>query len=37
MNDVAAQCHSVTSTYALHSLNALNFINWKRKFKENIN
>ena len=26
----------VTSTFARHSLNARNFINWERNFKENI-
>ena len=26
----------MTSTYACHSLNVRNIINWKRNFKENI-
>ena len=36
MNDVAAQCHPMMSTYARHSLNAQNIINRKHSFKENI-
>ena len=28
--------NAVTSTFARHSLNARNVINWERKFKENI-